>query len=1030
MLLTIVYVSNIFYICSMYPNQTSFINALAVLLLGEGIPIIYQGMEQGMGTAPPGFEQREPLWNTGFNNKNNLYVFIRMCNWYRVWLQLYNEPHNEIYEDLTTYAFTRGGKVIVIATNGNSSATQYSLSGLPANRKYCNIAVPDLLRFSQEAPLCIDINGAGEVVVPASPSNYPLVFVPQHQWRGWHFFILAENYTVNWKIGLILTLSVVPGSLLLAWVILNYAPEIVKKWCTRNTHVLSARFSSITSITSRGAVDKDTILESRDTLPPIYEQLESPQGDEEKLDEETGLPPGSRSFLKKALLPIITTTVQRKSRESMSQQLTPLLLYQSALQRNRGMVLHAALEYSIPHLGHTNDLMFGGLGKVVDMFCDQQFCVRPVALVAPLYAPFYEASTDSTEPQLGLMSQFLTSIVIPSGEKRFKIDLYLACAHENKDSRSNCFYFLLASQELFAYKTRGTIYSFDSEEQQLQFFSVFNQAIAFVISSFGIQSVQLHDNHAALSLQYIHPTNRPNVLLVLHNSDYNTKFRLGSSTRAAYIYSMFNLQRDESTSAACEHLSTFNFLYSVVHHIKKRQGGLGVVAVSPRYAVRCYHKFSMYWSLPQQKVRGILNGMSEDARVLPPPENFDAFLEEKASAKVAFQKRAGLEIGVDKLLMVFLGRITHQKGCDLIVKAAPSLLKRHPNAQMCIAGPVGDEYGAKAAEAFKKVANDFPGRVYNLAGHYISGMAKDELLLATDFFLSPSRFEPCGLADVEMAWLGSVVIGHNTGGLGKVPGFYFDAMLDNSADLTKRFEEVASRALQAPKEVLRRMSEEAVHKTFPPGVMVAAYEDEWAELAAAAQAAVDPARMEQAESVFYETTWKIENSLNITDDKRLETWSIVRAWWSNALLLISYGLFRIPSVLMVLWWWSSLAQGNVVQDQGGATWGPYWLLLIKFAAVMVVAPFWQFLVWALSPRKYVYVAMGSYVVTCILSLWATLSPIVSPIKSSLSCIVTYCISCCLKLILFASFAVYLWSVCCRNMLVFERHSIHWIHFLE
>ena len=32
------------------------------------------------------------------------------------------------------------------------------------------------------------------------------------------------------------------------------------------------------------------------------------------------------------------------------------------------------------------------------------------------------------------------------------------------------------------------------------------------------------------------------------------------------------------------------------------------------------------------------------------------------------------------------------------------------------------------------------------------------------FFLCPSRFEPCGLADIEFGWLGSVMIGHNTGG--------------------------------------------------------------------------------------------------------------------------------------------------------------------------------------------------------------------------------------------------------------------------
>jgi hypothetical protein len=34
----------------------------------------------------------------------------------------------------------------------------------------------------------------------------------------------------------------------------------------------------------------------------------------------------------------------------------------------------------------------------------------------------------------------------------------------------------------------------------------------------------------------------------------------------------------------------------------------------------------------------------------------------------------------------------------------------------------------------------------------------------------PLRFEPCGLVDIEFGWNGGLAIGHNTGGLGKMPG--------------------------------------------------------------------------------------------------------------------------------------------------------------------------------------------------------------------------------------------------------------------
>ena len=73
-------------------------------------------------------------------------------------------------------------------------------------------------------------------------------------------------------------------------------------------------------------------------------------------------------------------------------------------------------------------------------------------------------------------------------------------------------------------------------------------------------------------------------------------------------------------------------------------------------------------------------------------------------------------------------------------------------AQFAIAGPVGDSWGAAAREALKALAAAHPGRVWSGAGHYVAGAAKDRLVLAADFCLVPSRFEPCGLVDIEFGW--------------------------------------------------------------------------------------------------------------------------------------------------------------------------------------------------------------------------------------------------------------------------------------
>jgi hypothetical protein len=57
-----------------------------------------------------------------------------------------------------------------------------------------------------------------------------------------------------------------------------------------------------------------------------------------------------------------------------------------------------------------------------------------------------------------------------------------------------------------------------------------------------------------------------------------------------------------------------------------------------------------------------------------------------------------------------------------------------------------------------------------LQDYYVHGDEKNMLLSATDFCIIPSRFEPCGLVDIEFGWNGALIIGHDTGGLGKMPG--------------------------------------------------------------------------------------------------------------------------------------------------------------------------------------------------------------------------------------------------------------------
>ena len=51
--------------------------------------------------------------------------------------------------------------------------------------------------------------------------------------------------------------------------------------------------------------------------------------------------------------------------------------------------------------------------------------------------------------------------------------------------------------------------------------------------------------------------------------------------------------------------------------VQLRQGGMGVVGVSPRYAERVAHKFSQFWRLPPRAVK--VRALPQTLCLLGPP---------------------------------------------------------------------------------------------------------------------------------------------------------------------------------------------------------------------------------------------------------------------------------------------------------------------------------------------------------------------------------------------------------------------------
>ena len=192
-----------------------------------------------------------------------------------------------------------------------------------------------------------------------------------------------------------------------------------------------------------------------------------------------------------------------------------------------------------------------------------------------------------------------------------------------------------------------------------------------------------------------------------------------------------------------------------------------ITTVSPTYAQEIQREplgFGLQGLLAARAgdLHGILNGIDDGVwnPAIDPliALRYDAaHVEAKRVNKAALQERLGLPADTDAPLFGFVGRLTEQKGVDLIAAAAPRITAAP--AQVAVLGT-----GERALEdALQALARARPREVAVRIGF-------DERLAhlveaGADGFLMPSRFEPCGLNQMYSQRYGTPPIAHATGGL-------------------------------------------------------------------------------------------------------------------------------------------------------------------------------------------------------------------------------------------------------------------------
>jgi starch synthase len=123
-----------------------------------------------------------------------------------------------------------------------------------------------------------------------------------------------------------------------------------------------------------------------------------------------------------------------------------------------------------------------------------------------------------------------------------------------------------------------------------------------------------------------------------------------------------------------------------------------------------------------------------------------------------------LEEGGAGPLFTFIGRLSTQKGVDILHEAVEQLAVAGQEFQLVV---LGSGLSEMEEQLMRLTAQDVcRGRVCFLAG--FDPLLANRIYSAGDFFVVPSRYEPCGLTDFIAQLFGNLPIVHSVGGLIKV----------------------------------------------------------------------------------------------------------------------------------------------------------------------------------------------------------------------------------------------------------------------
>lgn len=363
-----------------------------------------------------------------------------------------------------------------------------------------------------------------------------------------------------------------------------------------------------------------------------------------------------------------------------------------------------------------------------------------------VFLPYYRQVKEKYEGEL----TYVTSFEVPLAWRN------LYCGIFKKEINENLVYYFIDNEYYF--KRDGGIYGHTDDGERFAFFS---KAILESLIHLGLPCDVIHSNdwqtaYIPLLLKatqgYSEEIKRIKTVLTIHNIEYQGKADLNFIPEILGISSEWN--------GVCEFDGLFNSLKSGIVLCDK------LTTVSPTYAFELRHAYFAHGlsgiiSENAYKMTGILNGIGDNFNPATDNAIYKKYTpgryKAKQENKLALQRELGLVENADIPMFAIITRLVDHKGIPLIERVGEKIPEA--GAQFVIIG-TGD---TRFEDYFRWLQSRYPGMVS--ANITFSAELASKVYAGSDFFLMPSKSEPCGLSQMISMKYGTIPIVRETGGL-------------------------------------------------------------------------------------------------------------------------------------------------------------------------------------------------------------------------------------------------------------------------